>query len=108
MRRAGQSALLPPRQQYHAGAALQADHAGPGLAVQTPVAPAYTFEDTPPDSTFFGYVETIVAHGVATGYPCGNPGEPCVPPSNRGYFRPANNGTRGQLSKMLYLALSYP
>ena len=38
---------------------------------------AYTFEDTPPRSTFFGYVETIVAHGIATGYPCGNPGEPC-------------------------------
>ncbi len=80
---------------------------GVGWPIQTPVAPAYTFQDVPPASTFFDYVETIVAHGVAGGYPCGGGGEPCVPP-NRGYFRPANNGTRGQLSKMLYLALSYP
>jgi hypothetical protein len=76
--------------------------------IQTPVAPDYTFADTPPGSTFFDYVETIVAHSIASGYPCGGPGEPCAPPDNRSYFRPNNNGTRGQLSKMLYLSLSYP
>ena len=81
---------------------------GLGWPIQTPVAPAYTFADTLPGSTFFDYIETIVAHSIASGYPCGGPGEPCVAPENRGYFRPNNNGTRGQLSKMLYLALSHP
>jgi hypothetical protein len=83
---------------------------GMGWPIQTPAAPDYTFEDAPPGSTFFDYVETIVAHSIAGGYPCGGPGEPCIgpTPTPRGYFRPNNNGTRGQLSKMLHLALSYP
>jgi hypothetical protein len=41
------------------------------------------------------------------GYPCGGPNEPCDG-QNRPYFRPGNNATRAQLSKMLALALQQP
>jgi hypothetical protein len=67
-----------------------------------------TFEDVPPGSTFYDYIETGVSHGVIQGYPCGGPFEPCVGPGNRPYFRPNNNITRGQISKVVALARSYP
>jgi hypothetical protein len=63
-----------------------------------------TFTDIPVGSTFYQYIETAVAKGIIGGYPCGSPGEPCDP-QNRPYFRPGNNATRAQLSKMLALAL---
>ncbi len=60
-----------------------------------------TFEDVPPASPFYLYVERLVSHGnIVGGYPCGGPFEPCVPPGNRPYFRPNNNTTRGQMSKL--------
>jgi hypothetical protein len=34
------------------------------------------------------------------GYACGGPGEPCDG-ANRNYFRPFNNVTRGQTSKIV-------
>jgi hypothetical protein len=63
-----------------------------------------TFADIPSGSTFYQYIETAVAKGIIGGYACGSPGEPCDP-QNRPYFRPGNNATRAQLSKMLALAL---
>ena len=39
-------------------------------------------------------------HEVLNGYPCGGAGEPCGP-DNMPYFRPANNATRGQTSKIV-------
>jgi hypothetical protein len=59
-----------------------------------------TFEDIAPGSTFYEFIERLVARGVMSGYACGGPGEPCVPPDNRPYFRPNNTATRGQLSKI--------
>jgi hypothetical protein len=61
-----------------------------------------TFQDVPVGSTFYQYIETAVAHGVLSGYPCGQPpaGE-CVPPSNKPYFVPNANATRGQSSKIV-------
>jgi hypothetical protein len=59
-----------------------------------------TFEDVPPDSTFYIYIENMAVRNVISGYPCGGPGEPCNPPTNRPYFRPSNNITRGQMSKI--------
>jgi hypothetical protein len=67
-----------------------------------------TFEDVPPGSTFFPYVEAVVAQGRVVGYPCGGPFEPCVAPGNRPYFRPNNNATRGQVSKIVTLAYGGP
>jgi hypothetical protein len=66
----------------------------------TPAKP--TFADVLPDSPFYGFVETAVAQGIITGYPCGNP-EPCDP-QDTPYFRPGNDITRGQLSKITALA----
>jgi hypothetical protein len=60
-----------------------------------------TFEDVPPGHTFYEFVERLVSRGVMSGYPCGSPAEPCVPPGNRPYFRPAANVTRGQTSKIV-------
>jgi hypothetical protein len=75
----------------------------------TPVNPATaTFEDVPPSNTFYTNVETAYAHGLINGYPCGGPFEPCVPPANRPYFRPYNDVTRGQLSKMISVAEGWP
>ncbi len=61
-----------------------------------------TFEDVPPGSTFYQYIETAYAHNVLGGYPCGSlPAGECVPPGNKPYFLPANNATRGQTSKVV-------
>jgi hypothetical protein len=70
----------------------------------TPTPTTQTFEDVPLGSTFSVYVERIAAYGIVGGYPCGGPGEPCVAPDNRPYFRPNNNVTRGQASKIIDIA----
>ncbi|HKP54867.1 MAG TPA: choice-of-anchor J domain-containing protein [Chloroflexia bacterium] len=59
-----------------------------------------TFEDVPPDSTFYLWIERLAMHGMMGGYPCGGPDEPCGP-DNKPYFRWANDATRGQTSKIV-------
>ena len=71
-----------------------------GAAGWTETPTSQTFEDSPPASTFYVYIERMAGHGIIGGYPCGGPGEPCIAPANRAYFRPNNNATRGQLSKI--------
>ncbi len=56
-----------------------------------------TFNDVPPGSTFWVYVERLALHAVINGYPCGGGGEPC--PGT--YYRPGNNITRGQMAKVV-------
>ncbi|MDQ2806114.1 MAG: S-layer homology domain-containing protein [Chloroflexota bacterium] len=86
---------------------------GFALPIQTPAAGAYTFTDVAPGSTFFAVVETAAAEHLVSGYTCGssNPqtgdAEPCDG-SSRPYFRPSNNVTRGQLSKIVVLAAGWP
>ncbi len=58
------------------------------------------YEDVEPDSTFYVWIEQLSSLGVMGGYPCGRPSEPCGP-ENRPYFRPNNNVTRGQASKIV-------
>jgi hypothetical protein len=65
------------------------------------------FEDVPPGATFYTYTERMAERGIISGYPCGGPREPCLPPDNRPYFRTNNNVTRGQLSKMVSLAFGW-
>jgi hypothetical protein len=60
-----------------------------------------TFQDVPVGSTFWTWIEALATTGAINGYPCGGSGEPCVPPENRPYFRPFNNVTRGQSSKIV-------
>ena len=59
-----------------------------------------TFADVPPSQPFYAYIERVVRRGIVNGYPCGGPGEPCVAPDNRPYFRPDNPTTRGQMTKL--------
>ena len=61
----------------------------------------YTFADVPPSGTFWLYIERLLLNrpGVMSGYPCGGTAEPCDDQS-RPYFRPNNNLTRGQTSKI--------
>ena len=56
--------------------------------------------DVPPDNTFYAYVRCLSCRGIVGGYPCGGPGEPCP----GAYFRPGNNVTRGQTSKIVALS----
>ncbi len=60
-----------------------------------------TFEDVPIGSTFYLYIERLATRDIMEGYPCGGPGEPCVSPTNRPYFRPSADVTRGQTSKIV-------
>ena len=58
-----------------------------------------TFRDVPPEDPFYGFVETAYAHGIISGYDCG---------TGCREFRPGNNATRGQISKIVYLAVTGP
>ncbi len=79
---------------------------GFGLPITTPAAGHYTFADVRADFPFFDVIETAAAATVVSGYTCGGPGEPCDP-QNRPYFRPYNNVTRGQLSKIDVVAANW-
>jgi hypothetical protein len=59
-----------------------------------------TFQDVAPGSTFYVWVQRLASRGFMSGYGCGGAGEPCVP-GNRPYFRPGNNATRAQTSKIV-------
>ena len=61
-----------------------------------PISPTEpTFSDVPIGSPFYEYVETAYDRGIISGYADGT-------------FRPGNNATRGQISKIVYLALQSP
>lgn len=60
----------------------------------------HTFQDIPPDSPFYIYIERVASRGIIAGYPCGGNAEPCGP-DIKPYFRPNNNATRGQISKIV-------
>jgi len=58
-----------------------------------------TFRDVPLGDAFYGYIETAYSHDIISGYDCGTG---CLE------FRPGNNATRGQISKIVYLAVIGP
>ena len=79
------------------------------LAFALPLVPppaTATFADMDRSSVFYGLIETAAARGIVSGYTCGggNPqtgtAEPCDR-ARRPYFRPSNNVTRGQLTKIV-------
>jgi len=84
------------------------------LAYQIPVvAPATaTFADVALGSVFYGVIETAVAHNIVSGYSCGgvNPqtglSEPCDS-AHHGYYRPGNNVSRAQLTKIVVIAAGW-
>ena len=65
------------------------------------------FEDVPPGSTFYQWIQRLASRGFINGYDCGGPGQPCVAPGNRPYFRPTSNASRAQLSKIVSNAAGY-
>jgi hypothetical protein len=70
--------------------------------IYTPPSP--TFTDVTTVNPFYQYIETAYAHNIISGYSCGNPEEPC--PGL--YFRPNSLTTRGQISKIVYMAVTQP
>lgn len=68
--------------------------------------PVQQFEDVPPGSLFYLPITELAYKGIVRGYPCGGPGEPCVEPKRRSYFRPGANATRGQIAKIVSEAAS--
>jgi len=60
-----------------------------------------TFEDVPLSHPFYIWVQRLASRGIIGGYQCGSPGEPCIPPQDRPYFRPYNSVTRGQAAKIV-------
>ncbi|HKP54964.1 MAG TPA: S8 family serine peptidase [Chloroflexia bacterium] len=59
------------------------------------------YEDVDPDNPFYAWINRLSMRGHMGGYDCGLVlQEPCVPPSNRPYFRPYSSSTRGQLAKI--------
>ncbi len=71
------------------------------IGATDPPGMANTFEDVPPDHPFYDWIENLARRGVMGGYPCGASDEPCVPPTNKPYFRPYNLTTRGQTAKII-------
>lgn len=59
------------------------------------------FADVEAGNTFYPAVQRLASRGVISGYPCGGPGEPCLPPDYLPYFRPGNNISRGQAAKIV-------
>ena len=49
---------------------------------------------------FHDYIGRLASRGIMSGYLCGGQGEPCEE-NNLPYFRPGNNATRGQTSKIV-------
>lgn len=64
-----------------------------GWTVDTSGGPHFT--DVSTSHPFYGYVETAYRHSIISGYADGT-------------FRPGNNATRGQISRIVYLALTSP
>lgn len=58
------------------------------------------FTDVPPGHTFYANVLCLACRGIIGGYQCGGAGEPCNA-NNDPYFRPNNDITRGQISKIV-------
>ncbi len=59
-----------------------------GIPSATPTACTLTFTDVPVGSTFYPFIRCLACKGIINGYPDGT-------------FRPGNNVTRGQLSKIV-------
>jgi hypothetical protein len=57
--------------------------------------PTPTFSDVPRDHYAYSFIETAYNHGIISGYADGT-------------FRPGNSATRGQISKIVYQAITSP
>ena len=67
-----------------------------GWTVISPATPS--FRDVPTSHPFYGFIETARAQGVVSGYSCG---------AGCADYRPSNNVTRAQISKMIVTAWAW-
>lgn len=67
---------------------------------------AQMFADVAPNSPFYSYIQTAASRNIIGGYACGRPDEPCDT-EHRPYFRPGNNITRGQITKIVVLTAGW-
>ena len=58
------------------------------------------YTDVPQGHPFYLWIMRLTELGVISGYACGDPNEPCDD-EQRPYFRPYNEVTRGQASKIV-------
>ena len=66
----------------------------PAVSSATPTVCTLQFTDVPANSTFYSYIRCMACRGIVNGYTTGCArGSPC--------FKPNNNVTRGQLSKIV-------
>ncbi|HET6261593.1 MAG TPA: S-layer homology domain-containing protein, partial [Chloroflexia bacterium] len=74
------------------------------------------YSDVPPGSTYYEYINRLTRRGIVSGYPCpqrpgsgegeGQGGAECTP-ETPGLFKPNENATRGQLSKIVSNAAGF-
>ncbi len=66
------------------------------------------YNDVPPGSTYYAYINRLTNRGIMSGYPCPErpDGDDCDP-DNPVIFLPNANATRGQLSKIVSNAAGY-
>ena len=66
---------------------------GAGWALENPATPSFT--DVPPTNVFYSVIQTALCHGAISGY-------------SDQTFRPNNYAFRGQIAKIVYLAVTGP
>ncbi|HYP39176.1 MAG TPA: S-layer homology domain-containing protein, partial [Chloroflexia bacterium] len=60
------------------------------------------YQDVPPGSTYYAYINRLTNRGIMSGYPCPErPGGGDCDPDNPVIFLPNANATRGQLAKIV-------
>ncbi|HEX8231617.1 MAG TPA: S-layer homology domain-containing protein [Chloroflexia bacterium] len=66
------------------------------------------YQDVPPGSTYYAYINRLTNRGIMSGYPCPErpEGDDCDP-DNPVIFLPNANATRGQLAKIVSNAAGY-
>ena len=78
--------------------------------------PTPRFQDVPREYVFYRHIETAASHNILGGYACNEVdptqldppvADPCEP-SGRPYFLPNALATRAQISKIVYLAVTFP
>jgi len=90
------------------GVSGAASPSGGATNIQMPSSPQH-FQDVPPSSPFYAFVQAIADAGIAAGYACGTPpAGVCVPPANLPYYLPGNSVTRGQMAKFVGNARNLP
>ncbi|MDQ5865215.1 MAG: S-layer homology domain-containing protein, partial [Chloroflexota bacterium] len=66
------------------------------------------YDDVPPGSTYYAYINRLTNRGIMSGYPCPErPGGGDCDPDNPVIFLPNADATRGQLSKIVSNAAGF-